>query len=41
MRAFAGLEFGRDAIPDKTTILHFHHLLEGYNLTNAIFEGIG
>jgi len=28
MRAFAGLELGRDAIPDETTILNFRHLLE-------------
>ena len=27
-RAFAGLELGRDAIPDETTILNFRHLLE-------------
>jgi hypothetical protein len=25
MRAFAGLELGRDAIPDETTILNFRH----------------
>ena len=28
MRAFCGLELGRDAIPDETTILNFRHLLE-------------
>ena len=28
MRAFAGLELGRDAISDETTILNFRHLLE-------------
>ena len=27
MRAFCGLELGRDAIPDETTILNFRHLL--------------
>ena len=37
MRAFAGLELGRDAIPDETTILNFRHLLERYELTKAIF----
>ena len=26
MRAFCGLELGRDAIPDETTILSFRHL---------------
>ena len=40
MRAFAGLELGRDAIPDETTILNFRHLLERYELTKAIFEGV-
>jgi IS5 family transposase len=38
MRAFAGLELGRDAIPDETTILNFRHLLERHALTKAIFE---
>ena len=39
MRAFCGLELGRDAIPDETTILNFRHLLERHELTKAIFEG--
>jgi IS5 family transposase len=38
MRAFCGLELGRDAIPDETTILNFRHLLERHDLTKAIFE---
>jgi len=40
MRAFCGLELGRDAIPDETTILHFRHLLERHGLTKAIFEAV-
>ena len=40
MRAFCGLELGRDAIPDETTILNFRHLLERHDLTKAIFEGV-
>ena len=40
MRAFAGLDLGRDAIPDETTILNFRHLLERHDLTKAIFEGV-
>jgi IS5 family transposase len=40
MRSFAGLELGRDAIPDETTILNFRHLLERHDLTKAIFEGV-
>jgi len=37
MRGFAGLELGRDAIPDETTILNFRHLLERHKLTQALF----
>ena len=40
MRAFCGLELGRDAIPDETTILHFRHLLERHELAKAIFTGV-
>jgi transposase, IS5 family len=40
MRVFCGLELGRDAIPDETTILNFRHLLERHQLTKAIFEGV-
>lgn len=38
MRGFAGFELGEEAIPDETTILHFRHLLEKHNLTEAMFE---
>ena len=40
MRAFCGLELGRDAIPDETTILNFRHLLERHDLTKAIFTAV-
>ena len=40
MRAFAGLELGRDAIPDETTILNFRHLLERHDLTKAVFAAV-
>jgi transposase, IS5 family len=40
MRAFAGLELGRDAIPDETTILNFRHLLERHELTKAVFDAV-
>jgi IS5 family transposase len=40
MRAFTGLELGRDANPDETTILNFRHLLEAHGLTKAIFEAV-
>jgi hypothetical protein len=32
---FAGLELGRDTIPDETTILSFRHLLERHELTTV------
>lgn len=40
MRAFCGLELGRDAIPDETTILNFRHLLERHDLAKAIFTAV-
>ena len=40
MRAFAGLELGRDAVPDETTILNFRYLLERHELTKALFEAV-
>src|SRR5437868_13276520 len=40
MHAFCGLELGRDAIPDETTILNFRHLLERHDLTNAVFAAV-
>ncbi len=40
MQRFAGLEVGRDAIPDETTILHFRHLLEKRNLTEKMFASV-
>jgi len=40
MRSFCGLELGRDAIPDETTILNFRHLLERHDLTKAIFAAV-
>jgi IS5 family transposase len=40
MRAFCGLELGRDAIPDETTILNFRRLLERHDLTNAVFADV-
>jgi len=38
MRRFVGIELGADAIPDETTILHFRHLLEAHQLTEAMFD---
>ena len=33
LRRFADIDIERDVIPDETTILHFRHLLEKYDLT--------
>ena len=40
MRRFAGIELGVDAVPDKTTLCRFRHLLEKYDLTAKIFAEI-
>ena len=40
MRAFAGLELGRDAIPDETTILNFRHLLERHQFDGGPFAAV-
>jgi transposase, IS5 family len=40
MRRFAGIELAEDAIPDESTILHFRHLLEQHQLTEAIFAEV-
>jgi IS5 family transposase len=40
LQRFAGIELGRDAVPDETTILHFRHLLERHGLTEKIFQTV-
>ncbi len=40
MRAFEGLEIGRNANPDETTNLHLRHLLERHDLTKAISTAV-
>jgi IS5 family transposase len=40
MRRFVGVELGEDVVPDETTILHFRHLLEAHQLTEAIFATV-
>ena len=40
MRTFAGLDLGRDAIPNETTILNFRHVLDRHELTKTIFVAI-
>jgi len=36
MRRFAGIDI--ESIPDETTILNFRHFLEGYRMTEKLFE---
>lgn len=38
MRAFMGLDFAREQVPDATTLLHFRHLLEKHELGAALFQ---
>jgi len=40
MWRFAGIELGDGRIPDETTTLNFHHLLERRGLTDAIFAEV-
>jgi len=40
MRGFAGLDLGRDLVPDESTILRFRHLLEAHQLTQAMFAEV-
>lgn len=38
MRRFVGIDPGREAAPDETTILRFRHLLEKHHLGKKLFE---
>jgi transposase, IS5 family len=40
LRGFAGIELGRDPVPDATTVLHFRHWLERHGLTQALFDEV-
>lgn len=41
MRAFAGVDLGRQAAPDETTVCRFRHLLEKNNLGRKLFAQVG
>jgi len=41
LRAFVGIDLGREPVPDATTILKFRHLLERHQLGQAIFAEVG
>ena len=40
MRAFVGIDLGRDAAPDETTVLKFRHLLEKHHLGDQLFAEV-
>ena len=40
MRHFAGIDLGKNGVPDATTLLDFRHLLEREKLTAKIFEEV-
>ena len=37
MRAFVGIDLGKEAAPDETTVLNFRHLLEKHHLGDQLF----
>lgn len=41
MRAFVGIDLGREPVPDETTVMRFRHLLEHNGLGEKIFEEVG
>lgn len=41
MRAFVGIDLGREPVPDETTACKFRHLLEEHDLGKRIFEQVG
>jgi IS5 family transposase len=41
MRAFVGIDLGREPVPDETTVMRFRHLLEEHKLGSKIFEEVG
>lgn len=40
LRGFAGIDLGRAAAPDETTILKFRHLLEAHDLCGKILDAV-
>ena len=40
MRGFAGIDLGREPVPDETTVCRFRHLLEQHDLGSRIFEEV-
>jgi transposase, IS5 family len=40
IRRFVGIDLAHEDAPDKTTVLHFRHLLEAHGLTRCVFATI-
>jgi IS5 family transposase len=40
MRAFVGIDLGREPVPDETTVCKFRHLLEEHGLGRVLFETV-
>lgn len=40
LRQFAGIDLGREPVPDETTICKFRHLMERKSLGNALFQRV-
>ena len=38
MRTFVGIDLGREPVPDESTILNYHHLMERHNPGNGLFR---
>jgi IS5 family transposase len=41
LRAFVGIDLGREPVPDATSLLRFRHLLEKHQLGEALFAEVG
>jgi transposase, IS5 family len=41
MRAFVGIDLGREPVPDETTVCRFRHLLEDHDLGRRLFAEVG
>jgi transposase, IS5 family len=40
MRAFVGIDLGREPVPDDTTVCRFRHLLEAHGLGRVLFQTV-
>ena len=41
LRSFAGIDLGRELVPDATTMLKFRRLLSDHKLGEALFAKVG